>query len=247
LVNRLQPIGYHTICLPGGSGSFVYKADPDDRLARDLVWTGFGRWESTTVPIVYQFAQHSRGFLDIGAYTGIYTLLACASNSALEVAAFEPQPDVFRMLEANVRANPGFSHRVTLVPKAVSDKPGDALLSVPHDPTAASIVPGREGTSRLVRTVRGDDAVPPGLEVDLIKIDVEGHELAVLSGLERTLETHPVLIVECLSGAFSPVRDVLRRSGYRVFEYLGPTGPVDASGVVHQVPCYPNFLCRGGS
>jgi FkbM family methyltransferase len=243
ITNRLQPIGRHSLRLPDGRGAFIYEATANDLLARRVIWHGLGRWEETTIPVFCELARASRGFADIGAYTGIYTLLGCASNPQIRGVAFEPQPDAFAMLQGNISANPGFGERVRLVGGAAGDVDGEAVMHVPHDRTAASIEEGSEGEALQVRVVRGDDEIASGLDVDLIKIDVEGHQLAVLRGLERTLQQQPALIIEC-GDLFPPVRELLREAGYRNFAYLGPNGAVDAAGHVDPVDRYPNFLCQ---
>jgi FkbM family methyltransferase len=241
VMSRLQPLGRHLVRLPDGQGTFLYRATPNDMLARRVIWHCLERWEETTIPIFCQLAKTSRGFADIGAYSGIYTLLACAANPSVRGVAFEPQDDAFEMLQGNVAVNPGFSERMTLVPAAAGDAAGEAILHVPDDRTTASIVGDGEG--RLVRVVRADDEISADLDVDLVKIDVEGHQLAVLRGLERTLRKQPALIIEC-GNQFAPVRELLRESGYTKFVYLGPSGAVDAARPVEAVDPYPNFLCQ---
>jgi len=243
--NRLQPLGSHWLTSPDGA-RFRYVSDSTDLLARSIIWRGLGRgdWEETTIPVFYELAQSARSFLDIGAYSGIYTLLACAANEHLHVVAFEPNPHAQLLLERNIEANL-LSDRVTVERAAAGDHSGRATLHVPADETSASIIRD-SGSPVTVSVVSIDDVVPAELAVDLVKIDVEGAELDVLKGMRRVLaHNHPSLIIECLgSQAFASVRSLLEQHGYQRFGYLGPRGLENADEAVEPLPFYPNFLCR---
>lgn len=138
-----------------------------------------------------------RTVVDVGANEGI-TLSVFATRFA-RVEAFEPNPGLTRRVEPALPAN------VRLHTVALSSAQGEAELRVPVD---AGVL--LEGWASLDRPQIGDEStwrvvrVPTrtldsfGLdEVDLIKIDVEGHELSVLAGARDTILRHrPWLIVE---------------------------------------------------
>src|SRR4051812_6990806 len=63
-----------------GSTSFQYIGDNDDIVARHLYWGALNRWERETWPTFLSLAREARGFLDVGSFTGAYTLAACAVN-----------------------------------------------------------------------------------------------------------------------------------------------------------------------
>jgi len=162
--------------------------------------------------------------LDIGAHIGWYTLQAArAAGPAGRVYAFEPDPQNYSTLLKNVHTN-GLEGRVVLVPKAVWDRPGRAVFFI--DGTSA----GARSTSSLVampltmqeeirvECVSVDDflATSGSVKVDVVKMDVEGAELRVLKGMERTLApsgAHLVMFVECNPGA-------LRAAAYTVADLL---------------------------
>ena len=130
--------------------------------------------------------------IDVGAWYGPWTYWL--SKRVRDVQSFEPNPKVAAVLRRGVASN------VTVHEFAVSDVEGTAELvlqdlSVGSEGTA-SIVPGVEGAgSHSVRTKRIDDM---GFsDVRFIKIDVEGHEDAVIRGARGTIERDlPVLFVE---------------------------------------------------
>jgi FkbM family methyltransferase len=240
---RLQPLGSHWLTSPDGT-RFRYVSDSTDQLARSFIWRGLGDWEETTIPVFYELARSARLFLDIGAYSGIYTLLACAANEQLHVVAFEPNPRSQLLLERNIDANL-LGDRVTVERAAAGEHGGRAILRIPADETAASIFCD-SGSPITVSVVSIDDVVPAEFAVDLVKIDVEGAELDVLKGMRRILtHDHPSLIIECLSSlVFARVRSLLEQHDYRRFGYFGPHGLESADNAVEPLPCYANFLCR---
>jgi FkbM family methyltransferase len=130
--------------------------------------------------------------LDIGAWYGPWTYWLSKRMRAVE--SFEPNPKVAEALRAGVAAN------VTVHEMALSDEVGKAELTLHTLGTGsegtASIVPGVEGVeSMTVPTGRVDDF--EFTDVRFIKIDVEGHEQAVINGALRTIaEQTPVVLVE---------------------------------------------------
>lgn len=162
------------------------------------------------------FAQQLRAgqtFVDIGANHGYFTLLAASLvGEAGRVVAFEPNPRVFAQLLTHVRLN-GFERRTALHPCALSDSPAEqAALYVSRDAVnsgLSSLTPSPEqlATGGLspdtTVTVRVDTfdrwAATQGPDrIDLVKIDVEGAEAAVVAGMEQTLRAGRIgaLIVE---------------------------------------------------
>src|SRR3954453_3951846 len=144
-----------------------------------------------------------RPSLDIGAKIGMYTYRIRRPSS--EVIAFEPIPMFNRILRAVFEGKRG-----RIEPYAVSDRRGTATLRLPY---------GHDGKSKFGRSTidpdnRFDSEIigrTDELEVEIrriddyelpdggfIKIDGEGHELAVLAGAEATLARHtPNLLIEC--------------------------------------------------
>ncbi|MEU4133868.1 FkbM family methyltransferase [Streptomyces wuyuanensis] len=239
---RLHPAGEWTLWAPDGS-PFRYASDVDDILARSLIWTNLRHWEETTHPVFFDLARHARGFMDVGAFSGIYTLLACQANSRLHAVAVEPNPAAMRKLRRNVEVN-HLHERVVLVDKALSSARGRALLRIPNDTTAASLLTAEPTDSTVeVDVITGDDAVG-GLPIDLVKIDVEGLEPEVLDGMTHTISAHrPTIIAECLdTAALERLRVTVLDLGYRRIRHLGKEGVAPAPPGFMPQPRYANFL-----
>ncbi|MFN0091488.1 MAG: FkbM family methyltransferase, partial [Acidimicrobiales bacterium] len=165
---------------------------------------------------------------DIGANIGFFTLLcARAVGSAGVVYSFEPAPDNAAVLVHNLAVN-GLANAV-LVGRAVSSSSGFSELwlaeySGGHALELAGRPPDAAGQLR-VETVSVDDFVAAGARPpDVVKIDVEGAETAVLAGMTRTLGEHrPVVLYEVDDGdaaALAAKRDaideILRGHDYTV-------------------------------
>lgn len=232
-------------------GSFRYLSADADVVGRRLFYTALTRWEAETMREFIPMAQQARGFLDVGAFTGAYSLVAATANPALRAVAFEPVPAVYQRLVANVAVN-DLQGRITTVPMAVSDRVGTASFYIPDREmpdtghlASSSRQSSEAGTWHEVATTTLAAALPAGFAVDLIKIDVEDAEGPVVESMADVLAEHrPAVIVELLaSGSHAHAADVLLGLGYRLF-HLRPEGrlPVTRPEPVPGDPCM-NFLC----
>ena len=139
--------------------------------------------------------------IDVGANVGFFTALACSRvGPSGRVLAFEPSGHVFTRLARTVETSP--LKQVELFQVALSDRDGTLNLSIPprsignHSPTFADV----DGWEKLeVPIGRLDDYVRRLTidTVDLLKIDVEGHEPRVLAGAEASLRSGRVRHVLC--------------------------------------------------
>jgi FkbM family methyltransferase len=209
--------------LPTGE-QVLFWAYPNEGIGHMLYWYGFEGWEKHSVSVFARLAREAKVILDIGANTGIYSLVACAVNPQARVICFEPVPATLAKLKWNLALN-GFSSRCDVHAEALSDHSGTETFQIPEDDTMASL--GKAESSRAVtfsvQVERGDALVPAGTPVDLIKIDVEGFEVGALRGLLGVLEEcHPAILFECLpDGPAAALEALLGPLGYR-FQTVGP-------------------------
>jgi FkbM family methyltransferase len=162
--------------------------------------------------------------IDVGASIGSYTVHLL--NHSRKCYAFEPRSDSAAYLVDRLAARSNPRLRVEAV--ALSDHNGEAQLRVLVDDLGRSSIERANPVERLgvvevmtVPTRRLDDyaAIEP---VGCIKIDVEGHEDAVLRGARRILfRDHPTLIIEIEERhkrhSVSTVSGFLEELGYRGF------------------------------
>lgn len=136
--------------------------------------------------------------LDVGANIGNHAL--AFSTRAGQVHAFEPLPEACSLLEQNIRQNS--IGNIKAHPFALSDATGMSTLYRNRSGNVGGSSfdqPGGTGEAVTVHKKIGDRVVEElGLDrIDLVKIDVEGHELYALNGLMRTLEKfHPCIVME---------------------------------------------------
>lgn len=166
-----------------------------------------------------------RTLFDIGANMGLFSL-SCAEQFGEElrhVVAVEPSTKTFRRLRRNFARNP-VQAKVSLVNEAVGAAPGQGVLRVGQAHYSSSLEPTK------VRTPRGTEVVNVTTldelmqryaidSVDLVKIDVEGSELAVLEGAHQLLRTARTLFIEAHRG-FCGRSDVERKVGPFGFELV---------------------------
>lgn len=187
----------------------------DLREGIDLTIYALGAFEVGTLRALEELVRPGDTVIDIGANIGAHTLhLARLVGEAGRVIAFEPTDFAFGKLRANLRANPALEPRVvlhqgflvanpaaTLVPAIASSWPVDG--TVPDDLLMASRAMGSSGACAMnldsVLSAAGDP------EVRLIKMDVDGNELAVLEGARSLLHSrHPVIVMELAPYVFHP-------------------------------------------
>jgi FkbM family methyltransferase len=220
-LRRFLPVresGTAVVTFPGGAR---LRLDLRESLQRDFL---FGLYDRRELALV---REHLRGgdFVDVGAHVGLYAV--AAARQGARVLAFEPNPQAREQLQANLALN-GIRDAI-VVPKAAAGAPGRAVLHVPAtaDPSFSSLDAGRfaEGEPVEVEVTTVDAEVEAeGLSPTVVKIDVEGGELAVVAGTERTLATHrPTLLVEVSEES---ARELAGRldgySGFRVGRRLEP-------------------------
>lgn len=168
----------------------------EDRLVADGVW-------EPHVRDALAFHLPARGvFIDVGANIGYHSLyLACARPSA-RVVAFEPNPHVRAQLCANLRAS-GCTN-VEVHGCALGDRAGTVAFFAQDGRDynrGRSSLQRNDDLGRAVASVRVDcrtlDQLFPDARVDVLKLDTQGTELAVLAGAQQLLRRcRPVVVLE---------------------------------------------------
>jgi FkbM family methyltransferase len=149
-----------------------------------------GRYESGTRIWCERLLRPGMIALDIGAHIGYYTrLLARRVQEKGRVLAFEPCYENYVVLQYNVP--PVRFKNVWIFDKAVSSRNGQALLFISPGHSNHSLIAGyTEAQGQVeVETVALDSFLPRYgiLQVDFVKIDVEGGEVQALEGMRQTV------------------------------------------------------------
>jgi len=154
--------------------------------------------EADVIRVFRTFLTQRSVVLDIGANFGLYTALSASTvRKHGRLYAFEGNPRVFDSLQRTIVANDlHFNPNIVAANVLVSAKSGRGLLhysaNLPSGGTMSDVqlVGGKQHAVEVDMTSI-DDFLPSELAVDLVKIDVEGHEPAVLRGMERTIARSP--------------------------------------------------------
>ena len=176
-------------------------------IENDFFWKGLnGGWEKISMYYWVELCRKAKVIADIGANTGVYSLVAKAINPETKVYAFEPLKQMFRKLTLNNDLN---KYDITCIEKAASDKNGNAIIYETGDDhiAAASLNAetrqyGNLNVETEIETVTLDTFIQTSNidKIDLIKIDVECHEPNVLEGYKQFLPLHrPDFLVEVLT------------------------------------------------
>lgn len=226
----------------GGRRSTLDLVEPNTTsVQRAVRRAGLGSYEPSTAAALLTLCERSDpGFVlyDVGANMGLYSAVAASMFSPRRVHAFEPAPSTAGMAERIVRRN---RLDVTVHRVGISDRAGTADLYIsPVSDSSNSLVAGfRETDERItVETVTLDDVVArTGDRPDIIKIDVETHERAVLDGARATIERdRPAIVIEVLRRRGrdhgDEISEFFAGSGYQCYE-LSATPTWEPSPTVH--------------
>lgn len=171
----------------------------------ELFWEGIeNAWEKKSIELWRKMTKDANIIIDVGANTGLYSLVAKAENPSAQVIAFEPLEEVMAYLKKNNALN---NFDIQYHTKALSYYNGKAKVYLKKGEDFAYSVtvnksllsnntPQREEEIDCLRldSFIEEKKIP---HIDLMKIDVETHEAEVLEGMGKYLEEYrPDMIIE---------------------------------------------------
>jgi FkbM family methyltransferase len=212
-----------------GRGAFVHtiNAGPAKALRIDItlpedkgLWTG--TYEGVVTAALAARVRPGDVCFDVGSYRGFMSGVL-ALNGAREVVAFEPLPDNIAKIRALVTLNPQLNIRLVAV--AIGDYNGEAQFERMAQGSMAKLrrsafQSDRSGECFTVQMRTLDSLLDNGeiSRPDIIKIDVEGAEAAVLRGAQNLIGAHrPGILIEVHSPTLAKECEaILQSHGYTV-------------------------------
>lgn len=150
-----------------------------------------GTWEADEGHLLGQFFRPDLRFLDVGANVGYFSLLVGRRCPRATIHAFEPHPLTSRVLALNAWTSPG---DITVHPMALSS--GDRLVSLETSASNLGDTRSRVSeTATMLAPAAALDEVLPKAAFDLVKIDVQGFELDVVSGMSDAIGRNPDVVI----------------------------------------------------
>jgi FkbM family methyltransferase len=201
-------------------------------IENETFWQGlFNTFEPESGYLWVLFSKKADVIFDIGANTGIYSLVSKSVNKHSVIYAFEPSRNTHSKLIQNIELN---SFDINVYDLALSDINGKQIFyDSPSDvQTSASLSPEKNknwdlfqgeiweyevDTLTLSQFVK-DNGIK---KIDLIKLDVEMHEHAVLGGYLEYLNIHlPVIFIEILNNQIAKVIYDYTNENYDYYQLL---------------------------
>ena len=156
--------------------------------------------EADFLPVFRSFLRPESVVLDIGANFGLYTATSATFvKNHGRIYSFEANPHTFGLLRRTLYANRLTQYsNIIAVNALVGDCAGSRVLHyLPQFLGGATLTDvgqwGAERRSVELDMIMIDEFLPKDLAVDLVKIDVEGHEPFVIRGMQQTIRRSPTI------------------------------------------------------
>lgn len=211
LRERLHPIGVKDIQTATLASGLKLQVDLGDRLGADIYYGYYQEYFDSQ--LLLSLIPPGATVVDIGANSGYYAVLAASqAGNQGRVIAFEPHPDAYELLQQNTQINNLESilecHQV-----CIGSLDGETDFYLTEESSFSGIsATGRAKVRQQVKLpIYRLDSFLAKLsisQVDVIKIDVEGYEFAVLAGALETLKASPncLLMLEVSAKNLNPQR-----------------------------------------
>lgn len=246
-------LGDHEAMTSTRHGDRIYVDTRSTGIASHLLWTG--RWEVRIENALAERIRPGDTVCDFGANFGYYTLsFARLVGPKGRVISVEASAAIFAKLKKSVHVN-GYDRRCTLHNLALADRNGVLAFQVDAEYSGGGslVFKGKPSTVE-VNARRVDDLIPDTVEVNIVKMDVEGAEALVLSGGQRLFSSPSLraIAMEFTPGAVAKHQSPEAFLGWfeaqgfvlRVFEHDGLSRPMSAAEIVALGPFMSNLLAE---
>lgn len=182
----------------------------DDGIVDALYFTQEKYGEYEEVHLFKSLAERSQVIFDVGANTGLYSIVSMLQNPEAKVYAFEPYAVNIERLKKNAALN-GLEGQIKIVDNAIGNKREEIEFAVPATDEISDVLSAdleftdqfseQSGgfTTASVDQITLDGFVKEASirRADLVKIDVENYEVSVFEGAFEMLQKHePIILAE---------------------------------------------------
>lgn len=228
-----------------------------DHIAGLVRQHGLSSYEAPMPDLMAWLVRMLGGYmLDVGANTGLFALLAAAANPTVKVCAFEPLESVSNLLRANLALNQRLASRINVYQIGLSNAAGtfdfyETINDIGLVTTSSSLEiehAQHVGTYRkqviTTETMDGWAARLTAGRISIIKIDVEGHEYAVIEGARDTIaRNRPFITIEVLGESrVDRINELLFEKNYLDF-VITPTVLRQCQSIRHHSDGWNHLLC----
>jgi FkbM family methyltransferase len=195
---KLHPVGVEEIRTVETASGLRLNVNIGDRLGCDFFY-GFFQ-ERTEFELLMDMTEPGAVFIDVGANVGFYALEACRrAGETGRVLAIEADPRSVRLLKQNIEQN-ALGERLICAAVCAGPKDGEVEFFEATEPSLSGMGESSRSAVRSVLKVpmRSIDSLVSETgrpRVDLVKIDVEGFEFAVIEGAIDTLRKSDAVVM----------------------------------------------------
>lgn len=152
-------------------------------------------YENEELAIIRKYFKSGSVFLDVGSNVGNHAIFVDKFLSPKRIILIEPTPPAIQILRINLLLNQISLADTRYLGLGLSDRTQTVRIEVPVNNLGGSRLHAQEGTG--IQVVPADSLLSEEPHIDFAKIDVEGHELNVLRGMENIIaRSRPLIFIE---------------------------------------------------
>jgi len=181
----------------------VFVNTLDERLGIQLQMNGY--WEMGVTEFIAQNVKQDMRVLDVGSNYGYFSLLmASLVGKSGKVYALDANPHLCNLLSKSIKVN-GFKKQISVINKAISDKPSGTQLFVFNNSTPMNGSLAENKTANAIKTkfIKHIEIETTSLDsifkktdrIDFMKIDIEGSEQKLWIGSHEIRKNNPNIII----------------------------------------------------
>lgn len=201
------------------SDGFDISVIGNDLIGRHIFFSG--KFDRSIAETLQLFSEPRDVILDIGANIGYVSCVLLQTIPDSTVHCVEPQPNIAQLLRKNLGRFG--KERSQVLEAALSNENGTVTMALTAGNSGASAISALTGEGSItVRSQNAADYLAQFTQLDLMKIDVEGHEEVLFAAAEQELKRlMPKAIVFESQGSRAapsePIGQILDRCGYSVY------------------------------